>query len=373
MKRESPFPKRNVLQQILVVGMKHWNHEGYDPNARRKFHQAAKCKTSALGIRVYASGTEERQFANPCKSSACTSCGHAATTQWQRERWCALPEGPYCAITFTMPNTLWPAFSENTRLCHSLAEIAARVVVSYCRVHKGIEVGVMPIVQTFNGKMEFNSHVHLLVTARDLQAVGLGESFFFDGKALARSWQRLVIMLLRTALLSRTSGVARAGLESLLDKEGSRSWMPAHVQRLRGKKHFLFYAGRYLRRPPIASRRIVAVTNGLVQFWYEDKRSKETKSLVYAVEEFIDRWAQHVPQHYAHGVRYFGLFAPRIWGRIGSAVFAIIGEKPRSLHTRQRWADSVEKQFGLNPLLDTKGERMRFVKHLPPTPENSGR
>jgi hypothetical protein len=72
-------------------------------------------------------------------------------------------------------------------------------------------------------------------------------SFFFDGDLLARSWQRLVLVLLRTALVANTSKMGRGDLEDLLDEEARRSWMPAHVRAFDGKEHFLLYAGRYVR------------------------------------------------------------------------------------------------------------------------------
>jgi Transposase zinc-binding domain len=104
------------------------------------FRRALQCKTPELGGRVYVSEHEERVFPNTCKSPACPSCGHWTTIQWQRERWCALPGGSYRGITFTVPDTLWPLFAANQRLCRKLAEIAARVIVSYARVRYGIEL-----------------------------------------------------------------------------------------------------------------------------------------------------------------------------------------------------------------------------------------
>jgi hypothetical protein len=55
-------------------------------------------------------------------------------------------------------------------------------------------------------------------------------------------------------------------------------------------------------------------------------------------EEFIDRWAQHIPDRYQHVVRSFGLFAPRTLAHTSSAIFAILGQKrrnPRSSKRRQ--------------------------------------
>ena len=37
----------------------------------------------------------------------------APSTQWQRERWAALPDVPYKGITFTMPDVLWSLFRDN--------------------------------------------------------------------------------------------------------------------------------------------------------------------------------------------------------------------------------------------------------------------
>jgi hypothetical protein len=66
---------------------------------------------------------------------------------------------------------------------------------------KVVEVGVMPVLHTFNGKLEFNSHVHALVSARDLQTGSQGSSsIFFDRDHLMDSWNRLIIALLRAAL-----------------------------------------------------------------------------------------------------------------------------------------------------------------------------
>jgi hypothetical protein len=283
---------------------------------------------------------------------------------WRRQRWCTLPEGHYCVITFTMPAALWPLFAGNPKLCKKLGEIAGRVIVSYGRVHKGIELGVVPVVQTFNGKLDFNAHVHALVTARDLRTSSSRKtsSFYFDNKKLGYAWQTLVVMLLREALIKGES----PAVQEIIDVAAHGFWMPADVRRLYGKKHFLFYAGRYVRRPTIASRRIIAIENGRVRFWYKDKRSGTIKMLVYTVEDFIDRWARQLPPRYQHGVRYFGLFAPQTWALVAGAVFALLGEKPRRYPNRRSWATDIQKQFGRNPLLDGKGELMTFVSHLSP-------
>jgi hypothetical protein len=165
--------KKNWLKTILIEGRQHLDDPGLDPDVRLSFLRALECGTPVLGSRVYASENEEAVFCNTCKSPACAACGHWATIHctihWQRERWCALPEGPYKGVTLTMPDTLRSLFAANPHLTRELPSIAASAITIYGKVYKGIDIGVMPILHTFNGKLEFNSHVHALVFAKNLQ------------------------------------------------------------------------------------------------------------------------------------------------------------------------------------------------------------
>ena len=357
------------LQTILILGRHHWDRDGYDDDSRRAFNRALQCKTPALGGRVYASTDKEEVFYNTCKSPACSSCGHQATIQWQRERWCALPEGRYLGITFTMPNTLWPLFGENPRLCRKLAEIAARVILSYARVRHGVEVGVSAVLHTFNGQLRFKPHVHSLVTGGGLNSADSSwhPRIFFRKQDLMRSWQRLVIALLRRVLESGaiSSAMQCDELEGLLEREEKRSWI-GHVQAFEKRERFLRYVGRYVRRPPMAAKRIIAIADGFVWFWHKDKRERRWVRIRYTIEEFIDHWSQHIPRRYRHAVRHFGLFAPRRWASAAATIFSIIGQERRRKPKRCPWAISLQRTFGRNPLLDEKGQSMKWVRHLAP-------
>ena len=361
--------KKNWLQTILVEGRQHLENPGFDPDVRHSFLRALECRTPALGRRVYASENAEAVFCNTCKSPACTVCGHWATIQWQRERWCALPEGPYKGITFTMPDTLWPLFAANPHLTRELPRIATSATTIYGKVYKGLDVGVMPILHTFNGKLEFNSHVHALVFAKDLQEPSQSRDArsFFRKDLIMQSWKKFVIALLRSVLRAGrlVSTLPKGELEHLLRREECR-WWNVHIQCFKGKEHFLRYAGRYARRPPIANRRIQSVSNGLVSFWYTDKRLKRRQIVVCTVAEFIDRWAQHIPKRYRHAVRHCGIFASRRWNRVAEAAFLLSGQIRRPRPKRLPWNLSVRRLSGRDPLIDNKGCRMRFVKHLSP-------
>ena len=355
------------LRQILLRTRAHWDRDETKPAVRRGFRRTLQCRTAELGGAVYASAGEEKIVNNTCKSPACTSCGYRNAKQWERERRAALPDVPYKGITLTMPKTLWPFFCDNPNLARALSDLAATVIMTWAKAKHGLRVGVISIFQTFNGRLEFNSHVHTMVTAGGLQVSGRWvPTVFYDGHSLMKAWRSGVLKLLRTALRAGQlhKRVTADQVKATLIRE--ERWWSVKIQSFRSAQHFLAYAGRYIRRPPIAQRRIIDVGSDSVTFWTEDKKLKCRVLVRYSLVEFIDLWSQHILDHYQHAVRYFGLFAPRALSCASAAVFAILGQKRTPCPKRIPWALSMRRDFGRDPLLDSKGERMKFIRRVLP-------
>jgi hypothetical protein len=154
-------------------------------------------------------------------------------------------------------------------------------------------------------------------------------------------------------------------VEVLLTQEEKR-WWSVKIQSFKSKEHFLEYVGRYVRRPPIAQQRISYIGERTVTFWYNDKKQHRRIYVECPLEEFVDRWAQHILERYQHAVRSFGLFAPRALAKTSAAIFTILGQERRPRPKPRRWAHSIVQDFGRDPLLDTTGKRMKWVRRLPP-------
>jgi hypothetical protein len=356
------------LKQILHKTTHYWDSEEVRPEVRQAFRKALRCGTLELGAEVYASEHQELIVCHTCKSRGCTSCGHRATIQWQRERWAALPDVAYKGVTFTMPKELWAVFCENRRLADALPALAASVLQGWTARY-GLRVGIMSILHTFNGRLEFNSHVHTMVSAGGLH-MSSGcwvKSVYYDRNRLMTLWRNAVIDLLRTANRARVlrSKVTREEIETLLREQGAR-WWSIKVQSFKSKEHFLRYAGRYVRRPPIAQRRIIYVSERSVRFWAKDKKLRKRVYVECSLEEFVRRWAQHIPKRYQHTMRHFGLFGPRAMNQTSAAIFAGIGQEQRPRPKRVSWAASLKRDFGRDPLIDCNGNRMHWVRRLPP-------
>jgi len=268
-----------------------------------------------------------------------------------------------------MPDLLWPLFRDNPSLAKALSALAAEVIQVRVRVKYGVRLGVIAILHTFNRELQFNSHVHTMVTGGGLH--GSSDIWvprvYYDRDQLMKSWRKAVIALLRAAL---QAGQLRTELtvdqmEDLLTHL-EKCWWSVRIQSFEDKGHFLQYAGRYVRRPPIAQRRITRIGARSVGFWFKDKRLRRRVDVQCSLEEFIDRWSQHIPERYQHAVRSFGLFAPRSLRQTSAAIFAILGQEPRPRPKPRPYAASVKRDFGHDPLLDHTGRRMKWARRVAP-------
>jgi hypothetical protein len=107
----------------------------------------------------------------------------------------------YKGITFTMPKVLWSVFRDNPRLARALPALAAEVIQAQVGARYGLRVGVIAILHTFNGELEFNSHVHTMGTAGGYGSAGTWvPSVYYNDVMLMKAWRKAVIKLLRAAL-----------------------------------------------------------------------------------------------------------------------------------------------------------------------------
>lgn len=57
---------------------------------------------------------------------------------------------------------------------------------------------------------------------------------------------------------------------------------------------------------------------------------------------------------------------PNPKGRTHDVAFALLGQQRLARPSRQKWATSIQRTFGVDPLLDGEGQRMHWTRRLPP-------
>ena len=193
------------LKQVLEMHRAVWDRDDTRSSVREAFAKAVDCGTVALGAEVFASEDEERVVYHTCKSRACPSCGHQATRAWQRDQWRELPDVPYAHVCLTMPDVLWPLFQQNRNLLHDLPVLGAQVLQQWARQKYGIRLIIVVIPHTFGRHLNFNCHLHILVSEGGLREDGKQwrARARLDRKALMPMWRYAVITLLREAATRR--------------------------------------------------------------------------------------------------------------------------------------------------------------------------
>lgn len=181
-----------------------------------------------------------------------------------------------------------------------------------------------------------------------------------------RMWRFAVITYLRAALQAKVlaSDLSPQRLRTRLKKQYER-WWSIDIDHFASKEHFLRYAGRYVRRPPIAQYRFTKITDKGIRFWTKDKIQRRRVNITCTPEEFVATLADHVPD-YRHAIRYFGLLAPRSKARTSAALFLLLGQHKRPRPRPLGWAFSRRGDFGVDPLIDRHGQLMRWVGRLKP-------
>jgi hypothetical protein len=362
---------RDLLRQILEATRDLWDRPESRPAVRDNFLRMLNCRTAALGAEVYASPTgEETRCYHTCKSRACPSCGYRATLLWQETMRALLPNIGYVGVGFTMPKVLWPVFEQNRHLLHDLPALGAEVIQQWVNAKYGVRVLIIVVPHTFGAALNFNCHLHILVSAGGLQE-SLGRwisRIRFPKAPLMRMWKYAVITYLREALKANVlkSDLHAKQLWAMLRTQYEHDFWIIDVDHCKSKQQFLGYVARYVRRPPIAQRRFVKVTEREVEFLTKDRRTKQVVATRYSIQQFIALWADQVPDRYHHAIRYFGLLAPGTKSRTWAALFVLLGQERRPRPRRLSWRNSLRQCFGVDPLVDRTGEPMKWVRRQKP-------
>jgi len=234
--------RKEPMKEILVDAKQFWDHPDVRLSVRSNFRKVVECRTSALGSNVYASATEQKTVNHTCKSRACSSCGHRATKLWQRKMWAALPDVQFAGVVFTMPDVFWTIFRDNRHLLADLPTLGASVLQQWANERFGVKLMIMVVPHTFGRHLNFNPHLHTLVSTSGLRTSDGGwvSALRLDRKAFMMRWRYALIIYLIAALEAGIllSEVPISELRATFELQRAR-WWNVYVQPCTSKQHFL--------------------------------------------------------------------------------------------------------------------------------------
>jgi len=363
---------RYTLKELLKDTLLDWDHDGTLQNVRETFWKIINCRTEVLGADIYASETEQRIVYYTCKSLFCPSCGARSAAIWQEEIEAVLPQIPYIEINFTMPQVFWPLLQRNRHLLSDLPALGATAIEFWAKAKYGARVILMVVQQTYGGFLNFYPHLHTLVSAGgldDFTGRWIHSLNFQNAEhkyELMLAWKLAFLTALDTASKDDVleSDLSRDEFNNILETEGRRKWN-VYVSPLVSKSNVINHIGRYIRKPPIAQYRLTRVDDHHVQYRVKDTKNRRLTPLIYSNEEFIKLLMPHVNDRYCNSMRYFGLLAPRS-KMLLTQVFSVLKQQQRPRPLRLRYAESIFRTFGRNPLIGLDGQPLLRVGHINP-------
>lgn len=147
-------------------------------------------------------GKIERIVPHSCKSRFCSSCGKVATDNWMDKSLNEFLDVPYHHLVFTIPQELRNVFLHNRSLLHILFKAAGKTLLEWCRDTGEFIPGIVCISHTFGSILNFNPHIHMLLTegGLDLNKYRWINNEFVPWNMLKARWKYHIVTLLKPEL-----------------------------------------------------------------------------------------------------------------------------------------------------------------------------
>jgi len=282
--------------------------------AMRALDKAITCGTPRAGgvcLQCHRCGHRHMVYFT-CKSRLCPSCGYGEALRLVESLSARLIRCRYRHIVWSVPRELRELLYWHRELLPRVCHAAARAVMAFfdkrCKRHRLVP-GIVATCHTFGRSLAFHVHAHLLVTEGGLQVGGVWQPVkFFPAVQLRKLWHYHLLTTLRRALPDTDPWQHQIGVlfrqyqGFIVNVQTSYSHVEAALR----------YCCRYIARPPLGERRIIAYDGRHVVFSYKDYKSGALCERRCAVREFIFLLVQHLPARYARTIHFYGLYRPQV-------------------------------------------------------------
>ena len=201
-------------------------------------------------------------------------------------------------------------FRRNQKLLYGLLmRVSAAAVQDLCAQKRllGALPGILAVLHTWNGRLAYHPHVHLLITGGGITADG-------EHWEPARGEFLVPVDLLSRKIAAQFCAALKAAAPALFETISTsvwrRKWVSFCKHYGRGNDAVLSYLSRYVFRTAITNARILGMDQTHVTFRWKDRNADAWCTQRVPGVEFLGRFLQHVLPRGFHKVRYYGLWHP---------------------------------------------------------------
>jgi hypothetical protein len=357
----------NVLKQIFTD---HWssfyeqNKDRVRPTVAKEVEKFLGCGNPKNGFKLLVcEGCHEmRKVPYRCKGRFCTTCSCGETEEWSRLMQEEVFQVNHRHVIFTIDEGLRNIFLMYRWMLKEFMDEAARLIREHYETKHKVTPGILAGLHTFGSQLNFNPHVHMLVTMGGMTVNGEWQTHdYLPYKKFRKQWQTVVLKLIRRNLTEEQKRQVQPLLQRAYSENEEGFYVHAPKQDGNVKAQ-LGYIGRYIRRPAISVERIRAYDGEYVTFRYHDKTDEVDKEEKLTVEEFITRLIRHIPDENFKMIRHYGLYARRVKKQSKEKVKAWQEKvkktlvKVQGLIKRRKWHERIKEQTGKDPMVCAKCE-----------------
>ncbi|MFD1038220.1 transposase [Virgibacillus byunsanensis] len=327
--------------------------ENYRDDIKETVEKTMSCGSRDIGYARYECFGCENSIPKfvcfTCKSRFCHRCGKKYTDDWADKQQEMIFDVPHRHMVFTIPKELRQLFYDDRKRLNELSKQVADVFQYHHdqrNKEKGLRSGVITVIHTFGRDLNFNPHIHALVTEGALDNENNWvHTGYIPYEYLRKSWQKVVLDLVKEWFPMDLK--VRELIDDLYRRYPNGFYVNAE-KKMKNAKQVAKYIGRYLARPAIAEYRIVEYDGRTVHYWYEDHRTGKRVEKKASVYKFLFELLQHIPPKHFRMVGRYGLYSRRSHRK---------AQQILSLHEFMR-----TKQITL--LLQTKRKKKRYRERM---------
>lgn len=340
------------------------------PSHRQAMLAIERCRTESLGGQLYACPTcgEIRYSYHSCRNRHCPKCQQERTEEWLNLQYDLLLPVPYFMLTFTLPEELRNLARRNQKLFyHVLFQASAEATQQLAKDPRWIggQIGMVGVLHTWTRNLAYHPHVHYLVPGgglKDSNWIPSRPDFFLPVKALSKLFRASFQHHLRKSPL----------YSKIPTQVWSQAWV-VHCLPVGNGQAALKYLAPYIYRVAISNRRLTEIRHmgsletSQVTFQYRTSDTGQLKHCTLSVEQFIQRFLQHVLPKGFVKVRYFGFFASNRRTALTS-LQCLLAQENLPVTTDPQLEDHPATPVSPKILCPACGASMKLLRSLAPCP-----
>jgi len=366
-----------TTQSILLIGYAAYEKMHSLPEfVREAAHCLMVCRTAVLGGHKQAcpDGHYQRIWYNSCKHRMCPQCAYLQVQQWLAKQKTRILRGDHFHVIFTIPEELRFLWHFNTKLMTHILFTCSRDALFELlgdKKYMGAKPGIIASFHSWTKTLLVHPHVHCLVTGFGLCPSGALSFAIKDFllpydliKDTFRKYTRKAILkALNRGELVLPDGMRPQQVKNLMNKLGRKKWNVRICEKYSHGSGVLTYLARYLKGGAISNSRIIKVADNKVTFNIGRKK-RELMSL--AIDEFIERLLNHIPQPNAVLVRSYGLYCQNKKNEL-ERCGELLGQEPIEEPENIHWQDCFKDCDNHPERCPICGKRLVLTATLKPT------